>query len=339
MPVTIIFGGQFGSEGKGKVAHYFAKKEKADYCIRVGGSNSGHTVYRNEEKLIFRILPTGVIESHVTAVLPAGSYINLSILKEEMKIAGLSDERLLIDENAVIISDSFIAAERQSNLRQSIGSTESGTGAAVIARIERNKNVKLLARDFPELKTCDTKKILRDACNSGKKIIAEGTQGFGLSLLHAKEYPYVTSRDTSAAAILSECGLSPFDVSNVVMVIRAFPIRVSGDSGELPNEINWDILRDELGKTENMIEYTSCTNRVRRVARFDADVVTRSIICNKPNIIVLNHLDYIDDSVHNEIGMTALCENFVSAIENQINQAINFFGTGTSTLFAKTEVQ
>lgn len=339
MSVTIVFGGQFGSEGKGKVTHYFAKKEKADYCIRVGGSNSGHTVYRDGKKIIFRILPTGVIESNVTAVLPAGSYINLSILKEEMKIAGLSDDRLLIDENAVIILDDYIAAEKQSDLRQSIGSTESGTGAAVIARIARKKGLKLLARDFPELKTCDTKKILRDACNAGKKIIAEGTQGFGLSLLHAKEYPYVTSRDTSAAAILSECGLSPFDVENIVMVIRAFPIRVSGDSGDLPSEINWDILRDELGKTDDMTEYTSCTNRVRRVARFDADVVQRSIICNKPNIIVLNHLDYVDDSVHDETEITAQCKNFVSAVENQIGQTINYFGTGTSTLFIEAEVQ
>ena len=31
MSVTIIMGGQFGSEGKGKIAHYFAQKEKADY--------------------------------------------------------------------------------------------------------------------------------------------------------------------------------------------------------------------------------------------------------------------------------------------------------------------
>lgn len=339
MSVTIIFGGQFGSEGKGKVAHYFAKKEKADYCIRVGGSNSGHTVYRNQEKLIFRILPTGVIENHVTAVLPAGSYINLSILKEEMEIAELSYDRLLIDDNAVIVSENFIEAERQSNLCQSIGSTESGTGAAVIARIERKKNVKLLARDFPELKTCDTKRILRDACKAGKKIIAEGTQGFGLSLLHAKDYPYVTSRDTSAAAILSECGLSPFDVQNIVMVIRAFPIRVSGDSGELPNEIDWDILRDELGKIEDMTEYTSCTNRVRRVARFDADVVMRSAICNRPNIVVLNHLDYVDDSVHDKTEITALCKNFVSAVENQIGQTINYFGTGTNLLMSKAEVQ
>lgn len=339
MSVTIILGGQFGSEGKGKTAHYFAKTERADYCIRVGGPNSGHTVYRGGEKIIFRLLPTGVIENHVTAVLPAGSYINLSILREEMNLAGISEDRVLIDHNAVIISDDFIAAEQRSNLRRDIGSTESGTGAAVMARIERKKNVKLLARDFCELHTCDTKQILRGACNAGKRIIAEGTQGFGLSLLHAKEYPYVTSRDTSAAAILSECGLSPFDVENVVMVIRAFPIRVSDESGDLPNEINWDILRDELGKAEDMTEYTSCTNRIRRVARFDADVVTRSIICNQPNIIVLNHLDYVDDYVHNLSVISEKCEKFISTVEAQIGQRVSYFGTGVDTLFPKQEMR
>lgn len=328
MSVTVIFGGQFGSEGKGKTAHYFAKNEKADYCVRVGGPNSGHTVYRNGEKLIFRILPTGVIEKNVTAVLPAGSYIDLSILKYEMEMSGLSYDRLLIDENAVIISDDFIMAEKQSGLRKSIGSTESGTGAAVIERIKRKKEGKLLAKDFDELKPLvrDTKKILRMACDSNKKIIAEGTQGFGLSLLHSKDYPYVTSRDTSAASIISECGLSPFDVENIVMVIRAFPIRVSDDSGPLPNEISWDILRDELGKDEDMTEYTSCTNRVRRVARFDEDVVNRSIICNKPNVIVLNHLDYVDPICRNGV-ITDKVKDFVDTVNDTINCKIDFVGT------------
>lgn len=335
MSVTVIFGGQFGSEGKGKIAHYFAKNEKADYCIRVGGPNSGHTVCKGGEKIIFRMLPAGIVEDHVTAVLPAGSYINLSILRDEMKLAGVSEDRVLIDENAVIILDDYIAAEKKSNLRREIGSTESGTGAAVIARIRRKKGVKLLARDFDELRTCDTKKILRSACDAHKKIIAEGTQGFGLSLLHAKEYPYVTSRDTSAAAILSECGLSPFDVENIVMVIRAFPIRVSGESGKLPNEIDWNILRNELGKTEDMTEYTSCTNRVRRVARFDADVVIRSIISNRPNIIVLNHLDYVDSQVHDMPVISRKCEAFISSVETQIGQRLSYLGTGVNTLFKR----
>lgn len=337
MPVTIVFGGQFGSEGKGKVAHFFAQKEKADYCVRVGGPNSGHTVYRGEEKIIFRMLPSGIIEDHVTAVFPTGSYINLAILREEMRLAGASKDRVLIDENAVIISDEMIATERKSHLRRDIGSTESGTGATVIARIQRKKGVKLLARDFEDLCVCDTKKILRDACDAGKKIVVEGTQGFGLSLLHAKDYPYVTSRDTSAAAILSECGLSPFDVENIVMVIRAFPIRVSGESGTLPKEIDWDILRDELGKTEVMTEYTSCTNRVRRVARFDADVVIRSLLCNRPNIIVLNHLDYVDDHVYNAPVLSEKCKKFISDIEAQIGQSASYCGTGANTLFPRTQ--
>lgn len=339
MSVTVIFGGQFGSEGKGKTAHYFTKTERADYCVRVGGPNSGHTVYRDAEKIIFRLLPTGVIENHVTAILPAGSYINLSILRDEMNLAGVSEDRVLIDDNAVIISDDFVAAEQQSNLRRDIGSTESGTGEAVMARIRRKKGVKLLAKDFCELHTCDTKKILRDACDAGKTIIAEGTQGFGLSLLHAREYPYVTSRDTSAAAILSECGLSPFDVENIVMVIRAFPIRVSGESGDLPNEIDWTILRDELGKTEDIAEYTSCTNRIRRVARFDAEVVTRSIISNQPNVIVLNHLDYVDDLVHNLPTVSNKCKEFISMVEAQIGQKISYFGTGVNTLFSRQEIR
>ncbi len=333
MPVTIIFGGQFGSEGKGKVAHYFAMKENAKYCVRVGGSNSGHTVYHGTEKMIFRILPTGIIEPNVSAILPAGSYIDLSILKKEIAVSGLNSDRLLIDGNAVIVTENDIMAEKASKLRQNIGSTQSGTGAAVISRIKRSGDV-LLARDCKELSSyvCDTKSIMRKACDMGEKIILEGTQGFGLSLLHAEEYPYVTSRDTSAAAILSETGLSPFDVENIVMVIRSFPIRVSGNSGPLPNEIDWNILRKELDRNDDMTEYTSCTNRVRRVARFDDNVVKRSIICNKPSIVVLNHIDYVDQLMRNNSIVTEKARQFISAVEDKIGQAINFIGNNEVSL-------
>ena len=44
MPVSIVVGGQFGSEGKGKVAHYLAQKMEASFAVRCGGPNSGHTV-------------------------------------------------------------------------------------------------------------------------------------------------------------------------------------------------------------------------------------------------------------------------------------------------------
>ena len=39
MPVSIVVGGQYGSEGKGKVAHFLAKRLSAAVAIRVGGPN------------------------------------------------------------------------------------------------------------------------------------------------------------------------------------------------------------------------------------------------------------------------------------------------------------
>ncbi|MDR3355932.1 MAG: adenylosuccinate synthetase [Spirochaetaceae bacterium] len=292
----------------------------------MGGTNSGHTVYKGNQKFIFRLLPTGIIEEHVCAVLPAGSYIDLEILEEEVRTIGLSKDRLFIDGNAVIITEKNKRTEAASGLRQAIGSTNSGTWAAIVERIRRKGDV-FFAKNCNGLKEyiVDTKHLLRKACDSGEKVIIEGTQGYGLSLLHAEDYPYATSRDTSAAGFLAETGLSPFDVENIIMVIRTFPIRVSGNSGPLKNEIDWEILRKELGCDEDMTEYTSCTNRVRRVARFDKDVVLRAIECNRPNIIVLNHLDYIASGIR---------QKTIAETASLLKRPVDYFGENPFTLSA-----
>ena len=70
MPVTVVVGGQFGGEGKGKVAHYLAREMGAKVAVRVGGSNSGHTVIDPAgNALILRQLPTPSILTDVTCVL------------------------------------------------------------------------------------------------------------------------------------------------------------------------------------------------------------------------------------------------------------------------------
>jgi len=46
MPVSIVVGGQFGSEGKGKVALEIVRRATEPVVVvRVGGPNSGHTAY------------------------------------------------------------------------------------------------------------------------------------------------------------------------------------------------------------------------------------------------------------------------------------------------------
>lgn len=332
MAVSIIIGGQYGSEGKGKAAYYWVKKMRASAVVRVGGCNSGHTIYDEEgKKYAFRMLPTACLLKDVVSILPAGAYINVSVLMQEIKLATVTSDTLKIDPNAVIIEDKYEIEERESQLDEKIGSTLSGTGAAVVARIKRSKpNGVLMAKDVKELKPylADTKAYLRNLLNDNKHVVIEGTQGYGLSNFHAKAYPYATSRDTTAAAFLSETGLSPLDVQHVVMVIRAFPIRVAGDSGPLKNEIDWAVISEEAGALDGLEEKTTVTCRVRRVARFDSEIVKEAIDANSPDIIMLNHLDYLDYANKDNERLTEKQRNFVYKVEEEIKQKIDYYGNG-----------
>jgi len=331
MPVSIVVGGQFGSEGKGKVAHYLAREMKARFAVRCGGPNSGHTVIdEHGNARIFQQLPTAAILPDVKMAICAGSYIDLDILYREINETNVDADRLFIDQDAVIITEELKAREAQGGLIGRIGSTGSGTGAAVAARINRESSL-LFAKDIPELKPFITNvpEILRNALDHQERIIIEGTQGFGLSPLHARLYPYTTSRDTTAAAFLAETGLSPLDVDDVVLTIRAFPIRVAGNSGPLVDEIDWQTITEEGGNGEQIEERTSVTKCIRRVARFDSNIVKNAITVNLPTRIILNHTDYISTSDRNE---------FVKNIEISINKYIDYIGLGPDNIMKRNQL-
>ena len=327
MPVSVIVGGQFGSEGKGKVAKFFAEKLEAAAVVRCGGPNSGHTVINaNNEAMIFQQLPTASILPEAMSVIAAGSYIDLEILNSEMSITGSSPDNLIIDPFALILTDTVLTSERNSNLKTTIGSTNSGTGAGVICRIHRDKQT-VFAKDIPQLSPYirDSKSFLQTLIEKNARIIIEGTQGFGLSLLHSPYYPFVTSRDTTAAGFCSEVGLSPFDIDDVILTTRSFPIRVPGNSGPLPNEIDWDVVTKESGSPDKIYEITSVTKSIRRVARFNEEIVNIAIQINKPTKIVLNHLDYVDYKIKNT-GITKEVQKFIFDVEEKINRKIDFIG-------------
>lgn len=341
MPVSIVVGGQYGSEGKGKVAHALAKEMCASVVVRIGGPNSGHTVISpSGSAIIFKHLPTAAILPDVICVLAAGSYINPCILLEEIKIAGLSENRLIIDPNAAIITNVELAEEHGSNLREKIGSTLSGTGAVVLKRIQRGGNLKL-AKDDKRLAPYIQPAIpfMRARLNNRERVIIEGTQGFGLSLLHSQNYPFTTSRDTTAAGFLSEAGLGPLDVDDVVLVLRAFPIRVPGNSGPLSNEIDWNVVTKESGKGSSLIERTSVTRTVRRVARFEPEIVRQAIAANNPSRIVMNHVDYVDANCAVSNSLTKQAAKFVQEIEARLGRDIDYFGFSQSALVNRQNSQ
>lgn len=336
MPVSIVVGGQFGSEGKGKVAHYLAQKMEASFAVRCGGPNSGHTVIDPAGKArIFQQLPTAAILPDVKLAICAGSYIDLDILLREIQETGVGPDRLIIDPDAVIITEEIKQREVQSGLIGRIGSTGSGTGAAVVARINREDSL-VFARNVKKLSSFiqDVPDILRDSLDKNEQIIIEGTQGFGLSLLHSRHYPCVTSRDTTASAFLAETGLSPFDVKDIFLTLRSFPIRVANNcSGPLQDEIDWDIISKEGNHKNILIERTSVTKKVRRVARFSSSIVMKAIKVNRPTKIVLNHLDYI--ASNSTPCRDKILIEFINYVEKEIGHPVQYFGFGPDLLREK----
>ena len=227
MPVSIVVGGQFGSEGKGKVALEIARRSSEPVTVvRVGGPNSGHTAYgRAGRKHVLRQLPAGCIDRDVDVFLPAGSFIDVDVLRSEIEELDYPRDRIRISSHARIITDQHKQWEAAAKLAGAIGSTGSGVGAAVMASVARGAaNFALRsfeASDHRDLEPfiCDTSNHLRRRLEERCRVIVEGTQGFGLSLLEGGYWPKATSRSTTAAGALAEAGLSPVDVDDVAGLI------------------------------------------------------------------------------------------------------------------------
>lgn len=333
MPVSVVVGGQYGSEGKGKTSLHIARNDPSVAAImRVGGSNSGHVgIARDGRRIALRQLPAGAIDGDLQILIPAGSYIDVELLLSECAYLGYDPTNLKISPFAHVITEAHKAWEQCTALREAIGSTLSGTGAAVLSRVARGAGdlpQAVLAEDIPQLAAFlgDTTGLARKLLDQGRRIIVEGTQGFGLSALHAEAWPKATSRDTTAGSFVAEAGLSPLDVDDVTLVLRCHPIRVAGgQSGPLPQETEWSAIAQEAGIERDLTELTTVTQMPRRVGRFTPEIVRQAIAVNRPSRIVLNHLDYIDPMV-GSCELTPKAMQFVEWASEAIGQTIDWVG-------------
>lgn len=115
-----MVGGQFGSEGKGKISAIITLQEQIDICIRCGGPNSGHSFQKaNGEPFLLRQLPTGCVRPQTRLLIPPGGLVDIEVLRSEISELELDQSHLGIDRNAMIISDA--------------DKTLSGTSASVTA--------------------------------------------------------------------------------------------------------------------------------------------------------------------------------------------------------------
>lgn len=334
MPVTIVVGGQYGSEGKGKTVASLSLLYSKPHIVRCGGPNSGHTINWQGRDIVLRQIPAGIANRNANLYLAAGSVIDEDVLLRELSRFNVRRDSIMIDQRAVLVRNDDIDLEVQAEIGRDISSTCTGNGAALARRLMRDPRT-VFANGSPRLRNaasigCVANELHR-AIERNDPIVIEGTQGFGLSLLHAPQYPYVTSKDTTAASFASEVGISPRDTTGIIMVVRTYPIRVGGNSGPLPYETTWDEIRATRQLSQDITEYTSVTKKVRRVAQFDFDIVGRAAQYNKPSGISLLGLDLLDPANGTATKYDDLSQDtkrFIARVEHACNAPVFLFGTG-----------
>jgi len=361
MKLSVVVGGQYGSEGKGAVAgHLAARSEQPVVAIRVAGPNAGHTVYGRCPGQVCGLqdghldsLPVGeghpwklrqvpvaaVTRPDAVLVIAAGSEVDLAVLEAEVAAldsAGYdASSRLMVDFQASVIDPGFLESEAELVAR--IGSTGKGVGKTRAARIMRTCDLYGTRRRW----------AVRDAWQAiagPVHVIVEGTQGYALGL-HAGWYPYCTSSDCRAIDFMSMAGIPP-QAADVWVVLRTWPIRVAGTSGPMHQEVTWDVVGQP-------VERTTVTNKVRRVGRWDRDLARAAVKANGRCKVALTMVDYDLPFLAGETGsygawaaaagMTygpgidpvVLAEKYLATVESDCGAPIRLVGTGPDTILER----
>ncbi len=320
--LTIVVGGFFGDEGKGKVVSYLSLADRVKVGVRCGSVNAGHTVVMDGKIWKLRIVPSAFVNPTAKLLIAPGALVRLDVLMEELAATGC-DGRLFLDPNTGVIEEIHVKREASDALlRGRIGSTLQGVGAAMSDRVLRRLR---LAKDFKRLSgmLTDVPGVIHDAIKRGDNVLVEGTQGTYLSLYHGT-YPYVTSRDTTASAFASEAGIGPKDVDEVIVVFKAYVTRVGG--GPLEGELS----ADEVAR-RGWVERASVTGRLRRVAPFNLSLAKRAVMINSATQAAITRVDALDREaygVREWLKLPASVRRWVEEVEDAIGVPVTIIGTG-----------
>lgn len=320
MPSTVIVGGFFGDEGKGKVVSYLALKDNPSIVVRGGaGPNAGHTIADGDKIYKVRMLPSGFLNKSSKVMIGPGVVINPTILLKEIEDFGVSD-RAFVDQRCGIIEETHV--ERDSMLKNTIGSTGSGTGPANADRAMRTLK---LAKDIDSLSAYleDVPTAINQALDENKGVLVEGTQGTYLSLWHGT-YPYVTSKDVTASGICSDIGLGPKKVDEVMVVFKSYVTRVG--AGPLENELASDTI-----SKKGWSEWGTVTGRQRRAAEFSFSLAKKAIMLNSATQIAITKLDVLFPSCAHKTSYESLdgeAKSFIKNIEDKLGVPVTLIGTG-----------
>ena len=324
MASTVVVGGFFGDEGKGKIISYLALHDTPSIVVRGGaGPNAGHTIKDGDKTYKVRMLPSGFLNKDAKVMVGPGVVVNPDVLLKEVNDFGV-EGRAFLDFNCGIIEKSHRDADSQGRLKEKIGSTGSGTGPA---NAERAMRTLKLAKEIEQLKPylIDVPLEVNSALDRNENVLIEGTQGTHLSLWHGT-YPFVTTKDVTASGICADVGVGPKKVDDVIVVFKAYLTRVG--TGPMPGELS-----EEETSQLGWEEFGTVTGRLRRAAEFDFELAKRAVMLSSANQISITKLDV---RFPNCAGITSYNEleedakSFIKNIEEELGVKVTLIGTGPS---------
>jgi len=325
MPCTVVAGGFWGDEGKGKIISYLALHDKVDVCVRTGSVNAAHTIWYQGKRYALHMVPGGFVNEKCRLLIAPGANVHVGQFLKEVDETNVKN-RIGVDNQASIIEEKHSTQDKTNAHLKGLGTTGWGVGPAIEERVRRTAK---LARDIPELKPylADVAADVNNAIDRKKQVLLEGTQGMLLSFFHGT-YPYVTGRDTSASAICSEAGVGPTRVDDVLLVLKSFVTRVG--TGPLPGEIS----KEEAMK-RGWFETAAGTGRDRRAAPFNFELARRSVMINGATQIALTKLDTVYPGckgarTYEEVPRDA--KQFINKVEKETGVSVVFIGTGPDAL-------
>ena len=330
--VNVVLGAFYGDEGKGKVIDYLSGNAK--YAVRFsGGNNAGHTIMVDGKRFAFHLLPSGILNPNIKAILGNGVVIDPKVLLEEisnLKKNGYKVDNLYISEKAHvilpyhIIMDGLLEEIRGQN---KIGTTKRGIGPAYCDKFERcgirmedfvsnrfhdllktniaNKNVILKAYGYQELNFDEiyneyskyAKKLKKYVCNK-------------VTMLHhaLEKNEKILCEGAQATLLDIDFGSYPYVTSSNPTIGGVST--GTGIGARYINEVYGVIkayssrvgegpyvteLNNKIGDTIRELghEYGTTTKRPRRCGWLDLVALKYAVMVNGLTAIAINHLDTI----------------------------------------------
>ncbi|MCJ1466982.1 hypothetical protein MMC07_005604 [Pseudocyphellaria aurata] len=144
MTTTVVLGGQWGDEGKGKLSDILCAD--AQLCCRAqGGNNAGHTISADGVTYNVHILPSGVINPTCKNLIGSGCVVHVPSFFEELETLqsqGLdTKDRIFISDRAHVVFDLHQLVDGLEEIelgKGSIGTTRKGIGPTYSTKATRS---------------------------------------------------------------------------------------------------------------------------------------------------------------------------------------------------------